>query len=519
MALRISAKLKKAIQDELKIEKSEVEDHVWNQKDQHCFLCSAALNRSSDSIELDHDLAAAEGGDDSFSNLNLTHTECNRYKRNHSTFDVRPHLQFKRFWEAKSGAVNFREVLGFYDIKAEDIFLKVDTNKQVVKIEQPSGKSTSQIFKENVDGKDQLFCFVKLDVSVVENDDEIQPRNIKLNHLLSIASDLQRNPLHEQPACRIVGSGDKKRMLMFDGQHKTVANLINGNQSLVFKIYLNIETPEAIHLVNSIQSRIKKLPLTPFELATKMSDEFARKLETYEQEEGSTDVSEDGFVKWLDAAERSRAKKGIESAVIDRIISDDNLEFSGIIERQGRKKDNKVLIKEGSFQKNVLKILLYTKPLSDQYKGEVMKIARERESRNVIRLLNLVYDRGFVAQADKDPVREESRIQKLRYQGSLSYMSKVFKQLGSRLVMPLNDDTTFFEREFSDENWASMAEYVDNFFSHPVWITDLSKSGRKGKAVEEALSKNQNIEEAFRNVSLTPGYCGGLDKVPSTWAS
>ena len=94
MPFKISAPLKKSLHDELGIPRADVEDYVWNHKPPSCFLCGEPLNRASDEIEIDHNDPVAEGGQDSFSNMNLSHVECNRYKRNHSSFDVRPHLKF-----------------------------------------------------------------------------------------------------------------------------------------------------------------------------------------------------------------------------------------------------------------------------------------------------------------------------------------------------------------------------------------------------------------------------------------
>ena len=69
---------------------------------------------------------------------------------------------------------------------------------------------------------------------------------------------------------------------MFDGQHKTVANWLMGRDTVVAKIYLNLEEVQAIELVNSIQAKIKKLPLSAFELAAKMSDEWQTHWQRYE---------------------------------------------------------------------------------------------------------------------------------------------------------------------------------------------------------------------------------------------
>lgn len=517
MGLKISATLKKAIASERGIEPAEVEDHVWAQKPHSCFLCGDSLNRSSDSIELDHHEPASEGGDNSWKNLNLTHSECNRYKRNHSSIDVRPHLHFKRFWEKSAGAVNFKNAKAFYNMNKSDCFLQMDHGNRSVTLTTPDGEANIPFFSEDIGGSDLLFCFADIPISCVENDDAIQPRNIQLNHLLSIASDLKKNPLHEQPACRIVGQSDKKEILMFDGQHKTVAKMMNGASSAVFKVYLDINEQQAIHLVNSIQSRIKKLPLTPFELASKMSDEVARRIAEYEEDVESPNVSEAGFINWLDPAERARAKKGIESAVIDQTIGNEQLDFRKIIERKGLAIEGPISLREAAFQSQILKKLLYVKPLPESYKGEAMKQARERETSNVIRLLNTIYDRGFTVQADAEPETENKRIDRLKYQASLAYMSVIFRQLVSSQVFPTRDEYTFFEKDIPEEVWDRVAGFIEQFFGHPIWTADLEK-GSKTKAVQEALSKNQNYEAAFREVGLTGGYCAGQDKLPTNWA-
>ena len=515
MALKISLSLKKALQDELKISKADVEDYVWNHKPKECFLCGAELNRAKDDIELDHDKPINEGGGDELSNLNLTHVACNRYKRNNPSFDVRPHLRFKRFFDENMGHVRFQDAKNFFALSKSECFFKLSEDGSSANLETSDGKFDATVHKEHVNGKEQLFCFADLPISCIENDDAIQPREIKLNHLLSISTDLKKNPLHEQPAVRLSGTGDKKQFLMFDGQHKTVAHLINGRRSVTFKIYININKEEAVRLVNSIQARIKKLPLTPFEMATKMSDEVRRKLEDYEEEVGSLHVSEEGFIKWLDSADRTRARSGIEAAVLDSIISDPGLAFRKIISRPGKPGPEDIKIQEAAFQSKILKVLLRTKPLSSAFKGEAMKEAREREARNVLKILNLCYDKGYTPNPEKDIAAETARIKRLTYQASLRQLCEIMLQICASHFMAR--ETVLIEREITPDLLDKLGAAAERFFAHPVWEADLTK-GTKAKLVDDALKKNQNIEEAFSAVMLTAGYCGGLDKLPSNWA-
>lgn len=516
MPLKISTGLKKSIQDEKSISKADVEDYVWNHKPHECFLCGSQLNRASDDIEIDHNQPVNEGGKDEFSNLNLVHVECNRYKRNHSSFDVRPHLKFKRFYDSKMGQVRFGQAREFFDLKTSDVYLKIAPDGKTANIEYEGGDLVTPIFSEKNSVKEQLFCFADLPISCIQNDDDIQPREIKINHLLAISADLKKNPLHEQPAVRLVGALDKKELLMFDGQHKTVAQLLNGKNRCTFKIYINIEKDEAVQLVNSIQARIKKLPLTPFELASKMSDEVRRKLEAYEDQVGSTEVSEEGFIQWLDVADRNRAKSGIDAAVIDGIIGDDELAFTKLIESRSAGVHTDFPIKEAAFQSNVLKTLLHTKPLSSAFKGDGMKDARERERRNVIKILNLCYNKGFLVLPDRDVAAEQRRIKRLVYQASLRQMCEIMLQIIASQLM-VDKNLVLVEKALDDTLTDKLSAAAEKFFSHPVWTSELSK-GSKAQLFQDALSKNQTVDEAFKAVGLTAAYCAGLEKLANNWA-
>jgi len=75
------------------------------------------------------------------------------------------------------------------------------------------------------------------------------------------------------------------------------------------------------------------------------------------------------------------------------------------------------------------------------------------------------------------------------------------------------DGREFLDKDISDEHWEKISGLIDRLFSHPIWTVDFKHSMRT-KAVETALSKNQNAEKAFSDVQLKPGYVAGMDKLP-----
>lgn len=58
---------------------------LWKKCDGKCFLCGGVLNRASDYIVPDHDKPVADEGPTTLANLNLAHSGCNSWKRNHPT--------------------------------------------------------------------------------------------------------------------------------------------------------------------------------------------------------------------------------------------------------------------------------------------------------------------------------------------------------------------------------------------------------------------------------------------------
>jgi hypothetical protein len=510
MPIKISARLRSAIAEQNSLDRKNVEDAVFTKSGGNCWLCDGDLNLASDDIEVDHDKPVDAGGTEELSNLNLSHSECNRFKKAHESRDVRPLLRFKRFYTSSGGAIDYTKSLEFFEVIPKST--KIDISSGGVKFHLPDGSvQVTPIFTSNHDGFDFQYTFVSLPINAVFNDEDVQPRLIKLNHAFAIAFDLAKNPLHEAPAARLIdASSGMKNILMFDGQHKTIASWLRGDKSIVFKIYLNITREKATKLVNSVQSKIKKLPLTPFELANKLSVEYKDKLEVYQTMVSEENLSEEGFVEWIPAPQRAAAKREIEAAVLKDIAEEQGFLLVDIVEMKGRPIDLKWKISETTFQNKVLKELAYTKPLpSRPYRGPSMQAARVRERQTIVRCLNLLYEKVYSDLDGASAINETERAKRMSYQGALLYVAKLIRKIVSNRVVPTAEEFTFVEKAPTEDQWAAIVQAVERLASHSVWTADYEGSPEM-HAVREALAKNQNVEAALKDVGLTPSYCLGL---------
>jgi hypothetical protein len=372
----------------------------------------------------------------------------------------------------------------------------------------------------DIDGRGDkyLYTFVDVPREAIFNDDECQPRSIKINQAWAIYSDTQVNPLHEPPSCRLIfdQQSSSAKLAMFDGQHKSVACWMHDKDRVVVKVYMNIDKGRTIQLVNSIQSRIKKLPLSSFEHAMKFSEEWSARFLAYEDAVGTDEASEDGLFKWLKPEERLRAKAAAQAALIKDIVEAEDLKILQFVHLEGREKLPTSIITETAFKQKVITRLRHMAPLKE--KGEDWQVLRAREAENVKSALNVLAEEAFFNSEGKPDLSGSDAIRRdrMRYQSALSYISLLIVKLYRRVLDVDEDVRALLEKEPTADQRAQIRQGIKRIVDHPIWTCDLDKSP-KTKAVKDALSKNQDAAAAFRAVELRGDYVTGTEQLPAKW--
>jgi len=512
--IKISKELKNRLPAD---EREGLEEFLWSKTgtDHRCFLCEEPMNRASDTIEADHNTPVAEGGIETRDNLYLAHLSCNRAKRNSPSVDIRPYLRIAVYLR-KHEFPQYDGCLDFFDIDPKPTVLT--TRNGWAKFEFPNGAMAEvPIFTESNQAGSFDAVFVQVPRNAIFNDGECQPRRIKLHQLWAIYQDIQQNPLHEPPSLRVVrdGSRDTCRLAMFDGQHKTLAAWLANRNDVIAKVYLNINKDQTVRLVNSIQAKIKKLPLSPFELASKLSEEWAARLTQYENEVGDDAASEAGFFKWLEPGERTRFKQAFEAALVQDILSSGDLQMKKYVHLSGGGKSENSLITENVFRKKLLETLLHLKPLD--IPASDSELARSRERDNLIRALNYLCELAFDPQPGEDVIsgHDAERRRRMAYQSALSYVATLIRRLFGH-VLALEESDALIGKAPSEEQWGKLRQGIQRLVDHPVWVADWDET-QKMRAIRDALTKNQEAAKAFGNVGLKLGYLVGADKLPHDW--
>lgn len=496
--------ISKALKDKLPTaEQATIEDALWDKSGTRCWLCEGALNRAADKIQADHDIPEAEGGPTELSNLNLVHASCNQAKRNAKSVDIRPYLRLVAYSKGIAGSLKYDGYLQHFDVVPSASVLSKSGRE--VKFEFPDGTTASApvYAEENKTGTFE-YVFVQVPREAIFNDDECQPRAIRLDHAWSIYNDLQRNVLHEPPSLRVEEEVMDRpvKLLLFDGQHKTIASWMLGRNVVTAKIYLNLSAARANELVNSIQAKIKKLPLSPFELAGKMSDEFENKFKEYEDAVGAHEVSEDGFVKWLPQQERSRAKQALQSALIQNVLTSPDLRLSRHVKKTGVPA-GPFSFTEQQLKAKVLEKLLIKTP--QEAKGEAAQRIRDAEAANIVRVLNVWNDLAFESADAGVPLTDVQieRARRMAYQASLSQITELIRKIWNREAF--GDLKRPMAETVSDDQFSKVEAGIRLIVDHPVWTAEFDRDQRMA-AVKAALEKNQGESTAFEDVAFHLSY-------------
>jgi len=487
-------------------------EYLLGESDGLCSLCETALNNLVETCVADHIVPVAENGETTRANLQLAHKWCNSVKQNYTDEQVKPYVKFAKRYQLVGAGLDYGETieqLDMFEFECQPHIMTIDQDTDIVEFDFGGGLGGSvPIYHDTVGARDFPFCYVQVPITSIFNDNECQPRSIKINHVRAIYFDLFDNPLNEPPCCRLSNNGDGTRnLLMFDGQHKTMSMLLHGGTSVVVKVYLDITVSEATRLINTIQNKIVKLKASAFEAMGKLAQEFQADYAYYADEAGDN-ASEAGFIAAVDAARRARAKDACWSAIVDEFI-DMELQIMPWVKLQGRSTPNPEL-----YPSNITEIIMKNKiagglmrkaPLAEVGQEGVARRVRERN--NCTTVLNYWIAAISTANGDNGNFsdRDKIRIGRNFRQTSLNFSMSLIKRIVGQ-VMVQEADTALLVSEPNPDQWASVAAAIQRLVEHPAWKTPRENSIPAAE-LDDICQLNNSITAKMNELHLTLNYC------------
>ena len=466
-----------------------------------------------ETVYFDHIKAYALGGPSEIDNIAPMCAYHNRDKGVLSLGDYRVKLMLRAFFEA-GDKLTLRHLLQYLQAQKQiDSFaLSVSVAETGGRLEIRSPKHAYLATPYTCPTTGWKYCYATLDVSVLDSDDDeehvagLQPRYLIFDKVFELYRHFQQHPVLQPSIGRIVNN----HVRLFDGQHKVAALLWNGRTQFECKVYLDPD----IRLLNQTNiSAHDKFAQTRFFssiMVLKLGTQFGVDFEGYKNLEDGQPKTELGFLNYLRQKDgglltAAQLNERFRSYLYSSVLETDDNRLKALVSNGNRSTDERPLTMD-MLSKSLFSGFLHREPTTDDMATEAY--LRDEEIRNVVELMNMIYDLALKDWNPKAPPNDSVQRSLIRLSRSKAMMAwsellrdAVLAKL--ELVDAAERDRPFY-RPMSSQESVRVREVVRRLVSWKRW------SSPPDDEIDRVLSDNKSEVKAwFRNKGLTTGYLMG----------
>lgn len=459
-----------------------------------CFIGGEALDLTTDKLEIDHIIPRAKGGKDDENNYALT---CEFHNRNKSDSDLRIARCIAKYDVIKEqygdlgpNRPNLGDFLnemggGKYEISA-------DVNNSTLTFSLPElgiNKRTIPVFHDKL--SNMYSAYLELPIEYIFHDERINPRAVGARLRGLIKEFLEGRPqLQVALAWGEVKNG-KLKVQVFDGQHKSVSQMLLGSKTVLVRLFLN---PDINILLEANTNAGTLLRQVEFDKATQRflgSQIFWEKVDEYRKATKRSDddlnFSEKDLMNFFKGEHREIRKYIIDDVRVGVIHHPQN-RLKTYIEFSGRGKDKP--LSYSTIEKTFFSSFIHKEPLLSpmNFRLEVGENPRELGKSQLVELMNIladeIYENNYDFDAGTDKIEEKIRKGEIINDGHLRairmskeevvynwvrYIHNLIKRYYLMSGKVIEDDE-LFEQKFPPELWDLIRKLIRNLAALPLWI-------------------------------------------------
>lgn len=344
------------------------------------------------------------------------------------------------------------------------------------------------------------YFYILLPIEFIKNDKDLQPRPLEIKRMWELFRHLNTHTQLAPAICRLINTDE---VLLFDGQHKSAAQIWAGRKEIECKIYIepNIMVLKETNL--TAHDKLRQMPFYTSILINKWADIFKEEWEEYN--ESIDNKSEKGFITFLNNRGKSNAesKKMIESNIYDSIIEDQTNNIAEYLAEKNRSKSTPLTT--NALKVTFFKHFIASPPLDINI--DESDTLRELERINVVKLLNLFIEetlnKRWNPEQNDASHKKAARFYKI---GALKVIASMFKDVVAQ-VLGIYDEPgreKIFLRNIEEDKWTIIKDRLKKLNSHEIW-------SNPSKEIDAGLSVNNEnqVREFFIKNRLTVNWILG----------
>ncbi len=470
-----------------------------------CFI-SGEIISPSDDIEYDHVHAFSYDGPSDIANIKVVLKHYNRRKKDQTLIDVRNQLMLEKLYFKNNNNIKLQDILSLKSITNVNVAFQEYPEK--IAINDSSESRTFQLYIDPV--LEISYFYGRIPIKWIQNDDQegLQPRVIDMQRLLTLSGHLKNHPQLAPAIARLMDN----KIRLFDGQHKTAAQVFNDVKEIDCKIYLSPDDEDkkkklfdSLMITNlDAHSKLKQMPFYASTLIERFSVIYKELWEEFTDKVPSSSHDEKHFYEHLFKSEKFSKTQSTE--ILRAAITESSLNNSSVSKFISEaSKDQNFPLSQELLKKSIFPHCLYLAP-SDALFDSPLDY-RNIEGTNFRKLSELFVKCGYlndwaVKRSGTILTTEQIRARRIWHKGSTLTWGPYLQDI---IINACNLQTNeergklLYRTLLTEDELNRIECSLKRLFDHTLWLSPDPE-------IDKLLVSAQKQEELFKKNSLTVKY-------------
>jgi hypothetical protein len=489
-------------------ERNDLIKKLYEMQDCKCFICEQPIDlvAQKSTIDIDHVVPLKNNGKDDPDNFALTHASCNRSKQA-SNLQVAKVLsrfyRLKESLESENRSPNLGDLLTQAGGGNQSLGFSINDNTITFSFTELSDNNlhTVPIYIDEISGF--KYFFAKLPIQYLAHDDHINPRSIGNNISKLVEEFFNKRPQLHVPLAWINTKSSRSHVHIFDGQHKSAAQIMLGVKELPVRVFIDPDPDVLITTNTNAGTTLKQVAFDKSVQRSLGHTLYQERLKRFQDATGRNEndlsFSERDLIDHFRGQSRE-VKRYILDAIRNGVSSDPDNKMMSFVDRTGRGTDHP--LSYSTIERTFFSFFIYQEVMTTPINliSEQGDSPREIECRQIVKLMNLIAEVLYIDKFD-DGIgtdRLENRLRNgeiIPHAHLIAYrMSKeeviynwlgYLKQIASQyfIMQGIPDPAEkLFQIIFPDQVWGNIRNFLLSLSALPVWVNvELSGSIFGGK--------------------------------------